>query len=65
MDKKNWLMVRKRSGQTCKDRRVVEQEQQNETIEEKRKVREHEAINGRMMDIFHHRSQDRSVCDIC
>lgn len=27
--------------------------------------RAQEAISERMMDIFHHCSQDRSVCDIC
>lgn len=35
------------------------------TERKKSKVRAREAISGRMMDIFHHRSQDRSVCDIC
>lgn len=59
-------MIRERLVQTWKDRGAVGEKQANETARiEKSKVREQEAISGRMMDIFHHRSQDRSVCDIC
>lgn len=59
-------MIRERLGQTWKDRGAVGEKQENETAwTEKSKVRAQDAISGRMMDIFHHRSQDRSVCDIC
>lgn len=52
--------------QTQKDRGAAGEKQGNETAwTEKSKVRAQGAISGRMMDIFHHRSQDRSVCDIC
>lgn len=48
-------------GRTCRDRGGNE----SAGTEKKNAKRALEAISGRMMDIFHHRSQDRSVCDIC
>lgn len=54
---------RERLGRTCRDR--GRKNEGMRVLGQKKAKRALEAISGRMMDIFHHRSQDRSVCDIC
>lgn len=54
---------RERLGCTCRDRGGEKEGMR--VLGQKKAKRALEAISGRMMDIFHHCSQDRSVCDIC
>ena len=55
--------MRQQLGRTCRDRGGKNEGMR--VLGQKKAKRALEAISRRMMDIFHHHSQDRSVCDIC